>query len=110
MKNESNEPHIDLDQSTPLVETRETHSPAVATWLEDSFFETRRLRKDGWDGAHMAAFIGTLAETGIVTLACRRNPASSAPGLRRVAAAARCLERGQGRRRVASACRARRRS
>jgi len=77
MTNESNEPHIDLDQSTPLVEARETHSPAVATWLEDSFFETRRLRKDGWDGARMAAFIGTLAETGIVTLACRACDMSS---------------------------------
>ena len=71
MNKESNEPEANLGQSTTLVETPETHSPAVATWLEDSFFETRRLRKDGWDGARMASFIGTLAETGIVTLACR---------------------------------------
>jgi hypothetical protein len=49
----------------------ESDSPALATCLEDSFFETRRLRKDGWDGAAMAIFIGTLAETGVVTLACR---------------------------------------
>lgn len=44
---------------------------ALATCLEDSFFETRRLRHDGWDGKKMAAFCGTLAETGIVTFACR---------------------------------------
>ena len=68
MSIESNKPEPTLDQSTTLVETS---SPALATYLEDSFFETRRLRKDGWDGAGMAIFIGTLAETGVVTLACR---------------------------------------
>ena len=64
----SNEPEINLGQSTTLVEME---FPALATCLEDSFFETRRLRKDGWDGASMATFIGTLAETGVVTFACR---------------------------------------
>ena len=49
----------------------EPDSPAVATDLEDSFFETRRLRHDGWDGPAMATFCGTLAETGVVTEACR---------------------------------------
>ena len=49
----------------------EPDSPALATDLEDSFFETRRLRHDGWDGAKMARFCGTLAETGVVTFACR---------------------------------------
>jgi hypothetical protein len=68
MENEPNEPDAEVGQRTALVET---HSPAVAPWLEDSFFETRRLRKDGWDGSRMASFIGTLAETGVVTLACR---------------------------------------
>jgi len=80
MEDESNEPSSSksvrgtdgtedpLGQSPTLVET---HSPALATCLEDSFFETRRLRKDGWDGTRMASFVGMLAETGIVTLACR---------------------------------------
>jgi hypothetical protein len=53
----------------------ESHEPetnaALATCLEDSFFETRRLRHDGWDGPTMAAFCRTLAETGVVTDACR---------------------------------------
>jgi len=49
----------------------EPGSPAVATDLDDSFLETHRLRKDGWDGAKMARFCGTLAETGVVTFACR---------------------------------------
>ena len=49
----------------------EPGSPAVATDLDDSFLETRRLRKDGWDGAKMARFCGTLAETGVVAFACR---------------------------------------
>lgn len=44
---------------------------SLATHLEDSFFETRRMRSDGWDGPTMAAFCRTLAETGIVTEACR---------------------------------------
>jgi hypothetical protein len=44
---------------------------AVATCLEDSFFETRRLRHDGWDGPTMASFCRALAETGVVTDACR---------------------------------------
>lgn len=66
-----------LDQSTNLVETLETPSPALATHLEDSLFETRRLRKDGWDGARMATFVSTLAETGVVTLACRACGMSS---------------------------------
>jgi hypothetical protein len=44
---------------------------SLATHLEDSFFETRRMRSDGWDGPTMAAFCRTLAETGVVTEACR---------------------------------------
>ncbi len=44
---------------------------ALATQLEDSFFETRRLRHDGWDGPKKAIFCRTLAETGVVTDACR---------------------------------------
>ena len=62
----------------------EPDPPALATDLEDSFFETRRLRHDGWDGAKMAAFCGRLAETGIVTYACHHAgmSAQSAYGLR----------------------------
>ncbi len=62
----------------------EAGSPAVAAGLDDSHSETRRLRKDGWDGGRMAAFCGTLAETGVVTLACRASgmSAQSAYGLR----------------------------
>ncbi|MCY7281020.1 MAG: hypothetical protein LH610_09040 [Sphingomonas bacterium] len=62
----------------------EPDSPALATDLEDSFFETRRLRKDGWDSEKMALFCGNLAETGIVTFACRASgmSAQSAYGLR----------------------------
>ena len=62
----------------------EPDSTALATDLTDSFFETRRLRHDGWDGAKMAAFCGRLAETGIVTYACRLAgmSAQSAYGLR----------------------------
>ncbi|MCL6682957.1 hypothetical protein [Sphingomonas alba] len=44
---------------------------ALATTLEDSFFETRRFRNDGWDGPTKALFCRTLAETGIVRDACR---------------------------------------
>ena len=62
----------------------EPDSIAVATDLDDSFFETRRLRKDGWDGGKMAGFCATLAETGVVTFACRAcgMSAQSAYGLR----------------------------
>lgn len=49
----------------------EPGSLAVATDLDDSFFETRRLCEGGWDGARKSKFIGTLAETGVVTFACR---------------------------------------
>ena len=45
--------------------------PNEAPWLESSFTEARRLRHDGWDGARMASFCATLAETGVVTEACR---------------------------------------
>ncbi len=61
------EPHSP-DQSPAVVEH---DSLALATYLEDSFFETRRLRSDGWDGPTMASFCRTLAETGVVTEACR---------------------------------------
>jgi hypothetical protein len=62
----------------------EPDSPALATDLEDSFFETRRFREGGWDGPSRALFIGTLAETGVVTFACRacRMSAKSAYALR----------------------------
>jgi hypothetical protein len=68
MKNESHEPELHLDTGPILLESL---SEAVAVDLDDSFSETRRLRKDGWDAANMATFIGTLAETGVVTFACR---------------------------------------
>ena len=68
MKSESHEPDSHADQAAALIEP---DPPSLATCLEDSFFETRRLRRDGWDGKKMAAFCGTLAETGIVTFACR---------------------------------------
>ena len=55
--------------------TDESYEPetnlALATCLDDSFFETRRFREGGWDGEKIATFIGTLAETGVVTFACR---------------------------------------
>lgn len=55
----------------PAQAPAEPDSPALAAHLDDSFTETRRLRKDGWDAPKMASFIGTLAETGVVTYACR---------------------------------------
>ena len=67
MNNESHEPLIHAIPPTPL----EPDSPALAPHLDDSFFETRRLREGGWDGPKMATFIGTLAESGVVTFACR---------------------------------------
>ncbi|MEO5578804.1 MAG: hypothetical protein ABIR25_07130 [Sphingomicrobium sp.] len=85
MRHISIEPDAPVDQSNTLGETPGTpDSPALATDLEDSFFETRRLRKDGWNGGKMATFCGTLAETGIVTYACRASgmSAQSAYGLR----------------------------
>lgn len=75
MKDELNEPDINVGQRSTVVEIPD--SPALATDLEDSFFETRRLRKDGWDGAKMASFCGTLAETGVVTFACRASGMSA---------------------------------
>ena len=69
MKNKSHEPELHVDQSPALVES--PNSPALAVDLDDSFSETRRLRKDGWDAPGRAKFIGTLAETGVVTFACR---------------------------------------
>src|SRR5688500_9294213 len=44
---------------------------ALATCLEDSFTDTKRLLEGGWDGPKMSAVIATLAVTGIVTFACR---------------------------------------
>ena len=44
---------------------------ALAASLEDSFTDTKRLRHDGWDGPRKATFCRTLAETGVVTEACR---------------------------------------
>ena len=84
------ETNLALGQSTTLAE----ESIALATNLEDSFFETRRLRPDGWGGPEKAVFCRTLAETGVVTDACRacgmsaqsayalrhRDPSSPAPG------------------------------
>ena len=81
MKNINHEP----EPLSPLaLNIPEPDPPALATDLEDSFFETRRLRHDGWDGAKMAAFCGRLAETGIVTYACHHAEmsAQSAYGLR----------------------------
>ena len=82
MNSTQQEPEIipALPATVPL----EPDSPAMATDLEDSFFETRRLRHDGWNGVKMASFCGRLAETGIVTFACREAgmSAQSAYGLR----------------------------
>lgn len=81
MKNDTQEP--ESSRPSALAAT-EPDSPALATDLEDSFFETRRLRHDGWDGPAMATFCGALAETGIVTEACRAcgKAAKSAYALR----------------------------
>ena len=68
MNRESQEP--ELFPRRP-GEHEEPDSPALATDLENSFFETRRLRHDGWDGPAMATFCRALAETGVVTEACR---------------------------------------
>lgn len=69
---------------TDVTAPGEPDSPALATDLEDSFFETRRLRHDGWDGPVMARFCQVLAETGVVTEACRAcgRSARGAYGLR----------------------------
>lgn len=75
------EPISPLNQSTTLVET---DSPALANFLDDSFSETCSLRHDGWNGQKMARFCEVLAETGVVTDACRacRMSAKSAYALR----------------------------
>ena len=70
MNNESPSPDAQIVPPTPAAPV-EPDSPALATDLEDSFFETKRLRQDGWDGPAMAMFCRTLAETGVVTEACR---------------------------------------
>jgi hypothetical protein len=81
MANDSQEPNLLLPHTD---EVSEPNSPALATDLEDSFFETKRLRHDGWDGPAMAAFCRALAETGVVTEACRAcgKSAKSAYALR----------------------------
>ncbi|MEO8141388.1 MAG: hypothetical protein ABI617_01880 [Sphingomicrobium sp.] len=81
METESHEP---LLLPREPREQDEPDSPALATDLEDSFFETRRLRHDGWDGPAMATFCRALAETGVVTEACRTcgKSAKSAYALR----------------------------
>lgn len=69
MVDSSNEPN---QHGTPVP--RVTFSDddfALAACLEDSFTDTRRLRHDGWDGPRKAIFCRTLAETGVVTEACR---------------------------------------
>ena len=83
MNNDSPSPDAQTGLPAPPAPV-EPDSPALATDLEDSFFETRRLRQDGWDGGKMASFCGTLAETGVVTFACRASgmSAQSAYGLR----------------------------
>ena len=77
------EPESQHFQGTALATPEDF--PALATDLDNSFTETKRFRKDGWDPGRMAAFIGTLAETGVVTSACRAAgmSAQSAYGLRR---------------------------
>lgn len=70
MDNESLSPDEQIALLAPPLPV-EPDSPALATDLEDSFFETRRLRQDGWDGPAMAMFCRTLAVTGVVTDACR---------------------------------------
>ena len=83
MNNDSTSPDEQSVLSASIAPT-ELDSPALATDLEDSFFETRRLRHDGWDGPAMAMFCRALAETGIVTEACRAcgKAAKSAYALR----------------------------
>lgn len=70
MEDESISPN-EQPTSPALIEIVEPDSPALTTDLDDSFFETRRFREGGWDGPKTAIFIGTLAETGVVTFACR---------------------------------------
>ena len=85
MKDESHSPDEPVQALPPAPPAPvEPDSPALATDLEDSFFETRRLRHDGWNGPAMATFCRTLAETGIVTEACRAcgKAAKSAYALR----------------------------
>ena len=67
MNDDSYEPQSHAAPTAQL----EPDCPALAPHLDDSFFETRRLREGGWDGPKMATFIGTLAESGVVTFACR---------------------------------------
>ena len=83
MKHESPSPDEQTTLPAPFL-LSEPDFPAVATDLEDSFFETRRFREGGWDGPSKAMFIGTLAETGVVTFACRacQMSAKSAYALR----------------------------
>jgi len=60
---------IESDRSPPTPPADPVSG--TACWLDTSFSETKRLRHDGWDGASMARFCETLAETGVVTDTCR---------------------------------------
>ena len=56
--------------------------------LDNSFGDTRRLREDGWTSRRRADFLAALAETGVVTIACRKTGMSAAS-----AYALRCRDR-----------------
>jgi hypothetical protein len=45
--------------------------PLVAPGIEDSFTETRRLRRDGWTPERMRKFLEDFAESGVFLDACR---------------------------------------
>jgi hypothetical protein len=69
MKTESIEPLSEMPVHG--ADSSVDHDLALATCLDDSLSETRRLREGGWDGRRTAIFIATLAETGVVRDACR---------------------------------------
>jgi hypothetical protein len=51
--------------------------PLIAPGIEDSFTETRKLRRDGWTSERKRRFLEELAETGIFLEACRAVGISS---------------------------------
>ena len=76
-------------EATNIILSPNRHAPDDApppgtAALADAIDDTRRLREDGWTSPRRAAFLAALAETGIVTAACRKTgmSATSAYALR----------------------------
>mgnify|MGYP003581369750 CR=1 FL=1 len=70
MSSNLDEPITSICQS---ISWPNTPLPPSPLFLGDSYLRARRLRHDGWDGQKMARFCEVLAETGVVTNACRNR-------------------------------------